>query len=219
MPFKSFIDPKLQSYVDQVGYHELPVLARLRTETAAMPNSRMQISPDQGHLLQILVKATGAQRTIEIGVFTGYSSTAVALALPADGHITALDVNHEYTAVARRYWDEAGIARKIDLRIAPAVLSLDALIDEGRSGSYDFAFIDADKRSYLVYFERCLTLLRHGGLIAIDNTLREGDVADPTTTDPDSIAIREFNAALHEDDRVIAGLLPIADGFTLVVKK
>ena len=216
---KTFINPKLQEYVDKVGYHEAPILARLREETSLMPEGRMQISPDQGQFLQLMVTAIGAQRTLEVGVFTGYSSLAIASALPPDGQITALDISETYTAVARRYWREAGVSFKIDLRIAPAVISLIALLDEGRAGTYDFSFIDADKTNYHVYFEHCLELVRPRGLIAIDNTLWDGKVADLSNNEPDTVALREFNKAIHVDQRVIASLLPIADGVTLAVKK
>ena len=218
MSVKSFISPDLQSYIDRYGYQELPLLAKLREETANMPNSRMQISPDQGHLFQLLIKATGARRALEIGVFTGYSSMAVALALPEGGHLTALDISEEYTSVARRYWKEALVDNKIDLRIAPALDSLDALLAEGKAETYDFAFIDADKTSYQLYLDRTLTLMRKGGLITIDNTLRDGRVTDPNDTEPDNVAMRAFNEKLHSDPRVLACLLPIADGFTMAVK-
>lgn len=218
MESKTFISDSLSSYIAEVSRPEAPLLATLRRETAAHPRAQMQITEGQGVFLSILTKAIQARRTLEIGVFTGYSSLAVALALPEDGCVTALDVSDEYTKVARRYWNEAGVAHKIDLRLGPAVESLDALIAEGRSGQYDFAFIDADKGGYCVYFERCLKLLRTGGLMAADNTLQHGRVADPTNEEPDTLAIREFNSMIARDSRAISILLPFADGLTLAVK-
>jgi caffeoyl-CoA O-methyltransferase len=218
MESKSFIDATLSAYIDQVSPTEDPLLARLREETSTHPDAEMQITPLQGQLLQILVKAIGARRTLEIGVFTGYSSLSVAMALPPDGHLIALDVSEEFTSVARRYWNEGGLAHKIELKIAPASDSLDALIAAGQSSRFDFAFIDADKASYPIYFEKCLALLRPSGLIAIDNTLQHGRVADPADNQPNTIAIRDFNRQMRDDPRVLKILLPIADGLTLAVK-
>jgi caffeoyl-CoA O-methyltransferase len=215
---KSFIGDSLAAYIESVSLREPPVLAKLREETGAHPERVMQITPAQGQFLQLLVKAIGARRALEIGVFTGYSSLAVALALPEDGRVTALDLSDEYTSVARRYWKEAGVSHKIDLRLGPAVQSLDQLIADGRTGTYDLAFIDADKPSYGIYFERCLTLLRPGGLIAVDNTLQSGKVADPKNREANTLVIREFNRNLHADGRVLPSLLPLADGLTLAVK-
>jgi predicted O-methyltransferase YrrM len=179
----------------------------------------MQLAPEQAQLLQLLVRAVGARRTLEIGVFTGYSALAVALALPADGRIVACDVSEEYTAMARRYWQEAGVAAKIDLRIAPATETLDALITSGESGRFDFAFIDADKERYIDYYERALTLVRAGGLIAADNVLRGGKVIDPLVTERDTEGIRVFNRHVHADARVDISLVSVGDGMMLALKK
>ena len=208
----------LQSYVDERS-REHPVLAELRAATAGMPHAQMQIGAGQGAFMALLVKLLGARRTIEIGVFTGYSSLAVALALPEDGRLIACDINEEWTSMARRFWEKAGVARKIDLRLAPAQATLDALIAGGEAGSFDFAFIDADKSRYMAYYERCLTLLRAGGLIVVDNTLWSGAVADPSVNDEDTKAIRAFNDAVHRDERVAMSLLPIGDGVTLAIKR
>jgi caffeoyl-CoA O-methyltransferase len=218
MEAKSFISEPLSDYIGSVSLREAPLLARLREETSVHPDAEMQITPQQGQLLQILVKAIGARRTLEVGVFTGYSSLAIAMALPEDGRITALDVSEEYTRVARRYWKEAGLAHKIDLQIAPAAESLDELLKHGRAGTYDFAFIDADKPSYTAYFEKCLALLRPSGLMAIDNTLQRGRVLDADDLKPNTVAMRAFNRMLHEDRRVMLTMLPVADGLTLAVK-
>jgi predicted O-methyltransferase YrrM len=217
MESKFFTSAALIRYVEGVSAPEHPLLAELRSETDAHPEHQMQITALQGQFLQLLVHATGARRTLEIGVFTGYSSLAVALALPDDGQITALDVSEEYTSVARRYWKKAGVESKIDLRIAPALESLDRLTHE--RAVFDFAFIDADKTSYPEYFEKTLALMRPGGLIAVDNTLRDGKVIDLANREIDTIVIREFNASLPEDERVFTSLLPIADGLTLAVKR
>ena len=218
MEAKSFISEPLSDYIGSVSLREAPLLARLREETSVHPDAEMQITPQQGQLLQILVKAIGARRTLEVGVFTGYSSLAIAMALPEDGRITALDVSEEYTLVARRYWKEAGLAHKIDLQIAPAAESLDELLKQGRACTYDFAFIDADKPSYTAYFEKCLALLRPSGLMAIDNTLQRGRVLDADDLKPNTVAMRAFNRMLHEDRRVMLTMLPVADGLTLAVK-
>jgi caffeoyl-CoA O-methyltransferase len=216
---KSFLEERLHDYILSVTWREPPILAKLREETAGHPRAVMQISPDQGQFMQLLVTAMGARLTLEIGVFTGYSSLAVALALPVNGKIIACDISEEFTAVARRYWAEAGVGGKIDLRLGPATATLDALLAEGRHDSFDFAFIDADKAGYPDYFERCLKLVRPGGLIAIDNTLQRGKVADPSNQEGDTIAIREFNRSLHHDERILLSLVPMADGITLALKK
>jgi len=213
------LDERLHDYLVAVGTREHPALAALRAETATMPKAGMQISPDQGAFMQFLARTLGARAYLEIGVFTGYSSLAVALALPADGRITALDASAEWTAVARRYWAEAGVAGKIDLRLGAAADSLDALLAEGRAGTYDFAFIDADKENYELYFERCLALVRPGGVIAADNVLWDGAVIDPKDIDADTEAIRAFNRARHRDERIDLSLVPIADGLTLALKR
>lgn len=209
----------LYDYLLRHSLREPAILAELRAETARMPASAMQIAPEQGQFMALLVELIGARRTLEIGTFTGYSALCVALALPADGAVTACDVSEEYTAVARRYWAKAGVAGKIDLRLAPAVQTLDALLAEGRAGSYDFAFIDADKTGYDAYYERCLALLRPGGLVAVDNVLWGGDVANPGKTDPDTTAIRALNTKLRDDSRVSMSLIPVGDGLLLARKR
>ena len=213
------LDEKLYAYLLSVTTREHPALARLRDATAKLEWARMQIGPDQGQFMQLLVQLIGAKRVIEVGVFTGYSSTAVALALPEDGRIIACDVSEEWTSLARNAWKDAGVAHKIDLRLKPAVETLDALIKQGEGGKFDFAFIDADKANYDKYYERCLTLLRPGGLIAVDNVLWGGDVADPKKHDEDTDAIRALNAKLHKDERVAIAMIPIGDGLTLARKR
>ena len=187
------ISADLAEYVREIGTREPEVLARLRDETAAIPQRGMQVAPEEGAFLAMLVQLTGARRCIEVGTFTGYSSLAVALALPDDGSIVCCDVSEEWTSLARKYWAEAGVADKIDLRIAPAVETLDALLADGGQATYDFAFVDADKTGYNAYYERLLELVRPGGLIAIDNTLWGGAVIDPEADDGDTHAIRELN--------------------------
>jgi predicted O-methyltransferase YrrM len=209
----------LIEYVRSVSLREPEVLARLREETAKLPNAIMQISPEQGQFMGMLIRLLGAKLTLEVGVFTGYSSTSVALAMPEDGRIIACDVSAEYTAVARRYWREAGVERKVDLRLAPAVETLDGLLKEGKAGAFDFAFIDADKDNYDRYYERALKLLRPGGLIAIDNVLWHGKVMDDSIQDADTRAIRALNEKLHGDERVWLSLLTIGDGLTLACKR
>ena len=213
------LDGPLYDYLLAASLREPPVLARLRAETAGHPRVNMQISPEQGQFMALLVRLTGATRCIEVGVFTGYSSLAVALALPPDGRIVACDVSPEYTAVARRYWEEAGGAARIDLRLAPALETLDALLADGGEGTYDFGFIDADKGGYADYYERVLRLLRPGGLVAVDNTLWDGRVAEEGNDEPDTLAIRAFNERLRDDGRVDLSLVPIGDGLTLARKR
>jgi len=208
----------LYAYLFEHSVREPDVLRRLREETARDSMARMQIAPEQGQFMQLLVRLMGARRYLEVGVFTGYSSLAVALALPAEGHIVACDVSDTWTKVARRYWAEAGVAEKIDLKLAPALQTLDGLIAGGEAGSFDFTFIDADKTSYKAYYERALTLIRVGGLIAVDNTLWEGRVADPKARDEDTQAIRDFNRHLRDDRRVHLCLVPIGDGLSLALK-
>jgi predicted O-methyltransferase YrrM len=213
------LDGPLYEYLLSASLREHPVLADLRAETAAHPKVNMQIAPEQGQFMALLVKLTGATRCIEVGVFTGYSSLAVALAMPSTGRLIACDISEEYTAMARRYWEQAGVAGRIDLRIAPALETLDALLAEGGAGAWDFGFIDADKGAYSEYYERILALLRPGGLIAVDNTLWDGDVADPENREPDTVAIRAFNDKLRDDARVDLSLVPIGDGLTLARKR
>ena len=195
-------------------------MRELRDETASHPNADMQISPEQGQFMQMLVRLIGAKKVVEVGVFTGYSSLAVALALPETGRIVACDVSEEYTSIARRYWEKAEIADKVDLRLAPAVETLDHLLkhDQGAE-TFDMAFIDADKESYLLYYERILKLLRPGGLMLVDNVLWSGLPADPEHHDSNTDAIREFNAFLFQDERIDLSLLPLADGLTLARKR
>ncbi len=209
------LDDHTHRYLVEHSLREAPALAALRAETASHPRVEMQIAPEQGAFMQMLVHLTGARRAIEVGVFTGYSSLAVMLAMPADGRLLALDVSEEYTAVARKHWKSAGVADRIELVIAPAKATLDARLAAGEAGRYDFAFIDADKVSYLDYYERLLKLVRPGGLIVVDNTLWSGDVADPANQEAETVALREFNDALHRDPRIDLALLPIADGVTL----
>jgi predicted O-methyltransferase YrrM len=209
----------LYEYLLSVSLREPELLARLRQETARQEMARMQISPEQGQFMFLLLRLIGATRCLEIGVFTGYSSLVTALALPEDGRIVACDVSEEWTAVARRYWREAGVESKIDLRIAPALETLDRLVEAGETGRFDFAFIDADKESYLAYYERVLQLLRPGGLLAVDNVLWSGRVADPEVSDADTAALRHFNESLHRDERIDLSLVPIGDGLTLARKR
>ena len=209
----------LYEYMNDVSLREPPLLLALREETAELTQRAMQISPEQGQFMALLARLIGARRCLEVGVFTGYSSLATALALPDDGRIVACDVSEEWTAIARRYWKRAGVDHKVDLRLAPASETLDALIAEGHGGTYDFAFLDADKTSYLDYYERALVLLRSGGLMLIDNTLWSGRVADPEVADADTVALRHFNEVLHRDERVDLSLLPMGDGLTLARKR
>jgi len=206
-------------YLLSVSLREPDILRRLREETAHDPMARMQIAPEQGQFMALLVRLMNAKRCLEIGVYTGYSSLCVALALPPDGKITACDLSDEWTRVARRYWHEAGVAHKIDLHLAPALETLDELLAENQAGIFDFAFIDADKENYLAYYERCLKLVRRGALIAIDNTLWSGRVAEPDNHEVDTVALREFNGMLHRDQRIALSLLPIADGLSLALKR
>ena len=212
------LEQNLYDYLLSVSLREPTILTQLRQETAQMPRSIMQISPEQGQFMALLVKLIGAKKTLEVGVFTGYSSLVVALALPADGKIVACDVSEEYTSVARRYWQQAGVADKIDLHIAPALETLDNLLTTGEAGTFDFAFIDADKSNYDNYYEQCLELIRPGGLIAIDNVLWSGKVADTEIQDNQTNKIRDLNRKLHEDSRITLSLVPIADGLTLAMK-
>ena len=210
---------EIQEYLVAHSVREPAILAELRAETAGMPDAQMQIGPEQGQLMALLARLIGARRCIEVGVYTGYSSLAVGLALPDDARILACDVSEEWTSVARRYWQKAGVAHKIDLRLQPAARTLQALIDAGESGRYDFAFVDADKPAYSVYYELLLELLRPGGLMAIDNTLWSGKVADPEVRDANTLALREFNELVYRDERVDLSLLPVGDGLTLARKR
>jgi caffeoyl-CoA O-methyltransferase len=213
------LDDRLYDYLLAVSVREPPALARLREETAGLESARMQISPEQGQFMGLLLELMDARRVIEVGTFTGYSSLAMALVLPEDGRIVACDLSEEWTAMARRHWADAGVAHKIDLRIGPAVDTLDALIAEGREETFDFAFIDADKAAYAQYYRRCMRLLRPGGLVAVDNTLWSGRPADPQEHSVDTEAIRAFNRTMHEDQGVTLSMLPIGDGLTLARKR
>lgn len=209
-------DPVLSRYVREIGTRETAVQARLRAATAPLPFARMQVSPDQGQLLAFLVATIGARRAIEIGTFTGYSALAIAGALPQDGELITCDIDEETTAVARRFWAEAALTDRIDLRLAPAAETLETLLAEGQQGRFDFAFIDADKPGYDAYYEGCLSLVRPGGLIALDNMLRGGAVADPADDDEWAIVLGALNRKIHDDARVDMCLLPLRDGLTLV---
>ncbi len=209
----------LAAYLVGTTVQEPELLRRLRAETAQLPSSGMQIAPEQGQLMRLLVELCGARRALEVGVFTGYSSTCVALALPADGTLVACDVSEEWTHVARRYWREAGVADKVELHLGPAEDTLDRLLAQGQAGSFDFAFIDADKASYDAYYERCLRLLRVGGLLAVDNSLWGGAVADEQDTRETTLAIRALNRKIAADERVTASLVPIGDGLYLARKR
>lgn len=213
------LTPRLYAYLHKWSLHEPVVLKQLRQETAQLKDSQMQISPEQGQFMTLLVKMLDASKTLDIGVFTGYSSLAVALALPANGRVVACDVNAEWTTIAQRYWHMAGVADKIDLHLAPAADTLQKLIEGGEGDSFDFAFIDADKQNYSVYYELSLELLRSGGVVAIDNVLWGGRVADPREKDTSTLAIREINELIYHDRRVEMSMLPIGDGLTLARKK
>ena len=207
-------------YLLKQGTRESAVARDLRAHTLAATRAhRMQVSPEQGAFMRWLVRLLGARRTLEVGTFTGYSALVVAEALPDDGQLIACDVSEEWTAIGRPFWERAGVAHKIDLRLKPAVDTLDELIDAGEAGSFDFAFIDADKANYDAYYERCLTMLRRGGVIGIDNVLWGGRVADERAQDEDTRAIRALNLKVNADERVDAAMLPIGDGLTLAVKR
>lgn len=213
------ISPELREYMLSVSLRETDVLRKLRRETGRMKNSNMQISPEQGQFLHFLVRLTGAARTLELGVFTGYSALWTALALPTGGVLTACDVNSEWTETAVKYWAMAGVEDRIELRLDPAEKTLRQLLDQGEAGSRDFIFVDADKESYPVYYELCLELLMEGGLMAFDNVFRHGRVIDTGANDPGTAAIRELNRRIAVDERVDISMLPVGDGLTLVRKK
>lgn len=213
------LTPELYDYLLKVSLRDDPLRARIRAETAQLPLAQMLSSPEQGQLMGFLVRLIGAKKALEIGVFTGYSALCVAEALAEDGELIACDVNEEWTAKAKGYWQEAGLDHKIDLRLAPALETLDALLSEGQANSFDFAFLDADKANYPNYYERLMQLLRPGGLILVDNTLWSGRVIDPQVEDDDTQAIRAFNASLLDDQRVDLSLLPVSDGLTLLRKR
>ena len=208
------LDDTLYRYLLDVSLRDHPVLAAMRDANRTHPSASMQIAPEQGQFMQMLVRLLGARNTIEIGTFTGYSALAVALALPEDGRVVACDISREFTDEARTWWEKAGVAHKVDLRIAPALETLDGLIADGRAGTFDFAFIDADKTGYDAYYERCLVLLRQGGLVAVDNVLWSGRVAE-AAADDDTAALQVFNRKLRDDPRIDLSMLPVGDGLTL----
>ena len=214
----SFLPDNISGYIEQTTLREHPVMRELRELTAAHAQARMQTGADQVQFLQLLVRLIRAKRCIEVGVFTGYSALGVALALPADGSIVACDISDEFTVIGRPFWQRAGVQKKIDLRLQPAVQTLNGLIDAGQSGKFDFAYIDADKTGYDSYYECCLTLLRPNGVIAIDNVLWGGSVADPKEADADTAALRALNEKIGRDERVDASLLSIGDGLMIVRK-
>lgn len=213
------LSDELHEYMLSVSLRESAVMKRVREKTADHPKSEMQIAPEQAQFFQFLIRLIGARRTLEIGVFTGYSALAVAEVLPPQGEIVACDVSEEYTDVAREYWAEADVADKIDLRIAPAADTLKSLINDGHAGTFDFSFVDADKESYDRYYEHSLRLLRPGGVVALDNVFRDGRVTDPETDEESVRAIQRLNEKIHKDERVDVSMLPLADGVTLAMKR
>ena len=212
-------DERSYQYLLSVSVREPEIARRLREETQQLKNAQMQIGPDQGQFMQLLVQLLRARKTLEVGVFTGYSALWVAMGLPDDGRMIACDISEEYTAVAKRYWKQAGVDQKIDLRLRSARDTLDELVKTGEAGTFDFAFIDADKTNYENYYERALQLLRVGGLIAIDNTIWSGRVADPREQDADTVAIRRLNEKVFRDERVTLSMLTVGDGLTLAMKR
>jgi predicted O-methyltransferase YrrM len=212
-------DERTYGYLVNTSVRETDVARRLREETQKLPQAQMQIGPDQGQFLQLLVQLIQAKKTLEVGVFTGYSSLWVATGLPDNGRIVACDVSEEYTSIARRYWKEAGVDHKIDLQLRPALETLDKLLVSGGAETFDFAFIDADKSNYDNYYERILRLVRRGGVVAIDNTIWSGRVANPEETDSDTVAIRKLNEKLHRDERVALSMLTVGDGLTLAMRR
>ena len=213
------LTPQLYEYLLDHSLREPSIMTALREATAELPEAIMQIAPDQAQFMSLLIKMLGAKYALEIGTFTGYSALAVALALPDDGKLVCCDINREWTDIGRHHWQLAGVDHKIDLRLAPAMKTLKTLLADKDPINFDFVFIDADKENYLHYYEYSLRLLRIGGLIAIDNTLWSGDVIDAEKKDVDTVAIREFNRFIHQDERVDISLLPIADGLTLARKR
>ncbi|MGK7944054.1 MAG: class I SAM-dependent methyltransferase [Microcystaceae cyanobacterium] len=213
------LNDQLYHYFQSVSVREPEILQKLRQETANHPMSIMQVSPEQGQFMAFLLNLINAKKVLEIGVFTGYSSLVMALALPPEGKIIACDVDQETTAIAQRYWQKAGVSSKIDLRLAPALETLDQLIQQGESNGFDFVFIDADKSNYDNYYDKALQLVRIGGVIAIDNVLWGGKVADPTVQDNRTKKIRQLNEKLYNDQRISLSLIPISDGLTLAIKR
>jgi predicted O-methyltransferase YrrM len=213
------LDEGLYDYLLRVSLREPDVLRRLRDETSQLPQRSMQIAPEQGQFMALLVRLLNAGRILEIGTFTGYSALAMALALPPHGRIVTCDVSEEWTGVARRYWAEAGVDDRITLHLAPALATLEMLLASGEKERFDLAFIDADKENYGGYYERALALVRCGGLIIVDNVLWGGSVIDPAKQDPDTAAIRAFNTLIRDDERIDLSLVPIGDGLTLAMKR
>mgnify|MGYP006281578785 CR=1 FL=1 len=213
------LEGRLLEYLRDVSVRESPAKRELREETAELEMAMMQIAPEQGQFMNLLAKLVGAERAIEIGTFTGYSAICVAEALPSDGELIACDVNEEWTAIAQRYWERTGLDEVIDLRLQPALETVAQLVDAGETGTFDFAFIDADKTNYDAYYEHCLELVRPGGLITIDNTLWSGSVADPEDTSESTEAIRSLNLKMGRDERVDVSLIPIGDGLSLARKR
>jgi len=214
----TFVDPAIQTYIVDSVVREQPILRELRKETSSHPEARMAIGPEQGQFMQLLARTLGARRYLEVGVFTGYSSLAMALALPENGYVLACDVNEAFTAIARRYWERAGVSGKIDLRIAPALDTLAQAVAK-RVEPFDMAFIDADKRNVDRYYERCLELVRPGGLILIDNVLWNGAVVDPAATDAETRALRDIAKKAGRDERVDVALVPVCDGILIARKR
>ena len=214
-PGRTYTSPELIEYLLRSSLREPDVLARLRAETQARADAQMQIDPEQGQFMALLVRLMGARRIVEVGTFTGYSALAMALALPEDGVIVACDRDEQVTEIAQRYWSDAGVSERVDLRLGDALTTLDALLETGERGSYDLGFIDADKTRYHLYYERLLELIRPGGLIVVDNVLWGGRVVDADFEDPDTEAIREFNRSLKDDERVELSMIPVGDGITL----
>jgi len=213
------LSDELHEYLLSVSLRESDVMRRLREDTADHPKAEMQIAPEQAQFFRLLMRLLGARRTLEIGVFTGYSALAVAEVLPPGGEVVACDISEEYARTAQQYWREAGVANRIDVRIAPATETLDALLDEGQAGTFDFAFVDADKETYDTYYEQSLRLLRPGGVVALDNVFRGGRVLDPAPEDESVRAIQRLNKKLRDDERVALSTLPLADGVTLAMKR
>ena len=213
------INDALYEYLLEVSLREDPLLADLRAETAGLEQRNMQIAPEQGQFMAMLARLIGARRYLEVGTFTGYSTLAVAQAMPEDSETVTCDINREWTGIAQRYWDRAGVASRIRLALAPALETMDGLVEEGQGEAFDLAFIDADKTGYIDYFERCLALVRTGGLVLVDNTLWDGKVADPAVRDDDTEAIRAFNRHVRDDHRIDLSLAPVGDGLTLLRKR
>jgi len=216
---RTVVTNELYDYLFEVSLHEPSVLKRLRDQTAKMPDAEMQVPAEQGQFLSFLVRLIGAKKTLEVGVFTGYSALWTALALPPDGRMIACDVSEEWTSIARRYWEEAGVADKIDLRLGPATETLARLCEEGHTCTFDFVFLDGDKVNYLEYYERAVQLARPGGLIAVDNVFRSGDVLVPSVQEAGTVVIRKLNQIIRDDRRVFSCMLPVADGLTLAIKQ